>query len=66
MSNFSLNLHAVTNIRVGSVRTNSSPGDQIYATREIIIETSEGDFELRLFSVFVSDDDERNLLEVKS
>ena len=33
--------------------------------RDIVIETPEGDFELTLFSEYVSDDEDRNLLEVK-
>jgi hypothetical protein len=66
MGNFSLGIHRVTNIRVGSVRTNSSPGDRVYATREITIETSDGEFELVLFSEEVSADDDCTLLEVKS
>lgn len=67
MTNFNLNIHRVTSIRVSGLRTYGSPGDQVYATREIVIETPEGSFELALFSEHVSaDEDERNLLEVKS
>jgi len=62
--NFSLNIHRVTNIRLSAVRLNQASATR-YATRDLIIETSEGNFELSLFSVFVDADSEQELLEVK-
>ena len=64
--NFSLNIHRVTNIRVSAVREQPGHTNQVYATRDIVIETPEGDFELTLFSEYVSEDEDRNLLEVQS
>jgi hypothetical protein len=66
--NFSLNIHRVTEIVVGPATKNSS-GDgkyDTYATRTIEIRTSEGDFELMLFSEHVSEDHVGELLRVKS
>jgi hypothetical protein len=62
--NFSLNIHRVTNIRLSAVRLNQASATR-YATRDLIIETSEGNFELSLFSVYVDEDSEQELLEVK-
>jgi len=62
--NFSLNIHRVTNIRLSAVRLNQANATH-YATRDLIIETSEGNFELSLFSIYVDEDSEQELLEVK-
>ena len=62
--NFSLNIHRVTNIRLSAVRLNQASATR-YATRDLIIETNEGNFELSLFSVYVDEDSEQELLEVK-
>ena len=64
--NFSLNIHSVTDIVLGPVRENISAGTEAYATRIIEIQTKEGDFEITLFSVHVSEDDDTALLAVKS
>jgi hypothetical protein len=37
----------------------------VSASRDLVIETDEGNFELSLFSVYVSEDDDQELLEVK-
>jgi len=63
--NFSLNIHDVTDIIVGTVRENTSPG-QTYATRTIEIRTKQGDFEISLFSVHVDEDHDKELLRVRS
>jgi hypothetical protein len=62
--NFSLNIHRVTNIRLSAVRLNQASATR-YATRDLIIETNEGNFELSLFSIYVDEDSEQELLEVK-
>ena len=62
--NFSLNIHRVTNIRLSAVRLNQASATR-YATRDLIIETNEGNFELSLFSVYVDEDSEQELLGVK-
>ena len=62
--NFNLNIHRVTNIRLSAIRV-SQTNDMRSATRDIIIETEEGSFELTLFSAYVDEDMERELLEVK-
>lgn len=62
--NFNLNIHRVRNIHVGAVRT-SKVNDTCSASREIIIETDDGTFELSLFSAYVDEDSEEQLLEVK-
>jgi hypothetical protein len=62
--NFSLNIHRVTKIRLSAVRLNQASATR-YATRDLIIETSEGNFELSLFSIYVDEDSEQELLEVK-
>ena len=62
--NFILNIHRETNIRLSAVRLNQASATR-YATRDLIIETSEGNFELSLFSIYVDEDSEQELLEVK-
>ena len=62
--NVSLNIHRVTNIRLSAVRLNQASATR-YATRDLIIETNEGNFELSLFSIYVDEDSEQELLEVK-
>ena len=62
--NFSLNIHRVTNIRLSAVRLSQSNGMRS-ATRDLVIETEEGSFELTLFSAYADEDIERELLEVK-
>jgi hypothetical protein len=37
----------------------------VSASRDLVIETEEGSFELSLFSVYVHEDDGQELLEVK-
>lgn len=64
--NFSLNMHSVTEIIIGPVKENVSSYDT-YATRTLEIKTKEGDFEITMFSPHVSkDDDEVELLQVRS
>ena len=66
--NFSLNIHRVTKIRLSAVRLNQASATRYatrYATRDLIIETNEGNFELSLFSIYVDEDSEQELLEVK-
>jgi hypothetical protein len=36
------------------------------ASRDIVIETEEGDFELTLFSVYVDEDSDEQLLEIRA
>jgi len=62
--NFSLNIHSVKSIRLSAVRLNQASATR-YATRDLIIETNEGNFELSLFSIYVDEDSEQELLEVK-
>jgi len=62
--NFSLNIHRVKSIRLSAVRLNQASATR-YATRDLIIETNEGNFELSLFSIYVDEDSEQELLEVK-
>lgn len=66
--NFSLNIHRVIDIIVGPSKVNENPSGTYgtYATRTIEIKTKEGDFELTLFSEYVSNDHEGELLQVKS
>ena len=63
--NFNLNIHRVTNITVSPIKHSAGP-DSIYATRTIEIKTSEGDFEISLFSEYVDIDHDKPLLEIKS
>jgi hypothetical protein len=62
--NFNLNIHRVKSIRLGAVRLNKT-GELQSASRDLVIETDEGNFELALFSVYVDEDDDQGLLEVK-
>lgn len=62
--NFNLNIHRVKSIRLGAVRP-SQANDSRSASRDIVIETDEGNFELSLFSVYVDEDSGDQLLEVK-
>jgi hypothetical protein len=62
--NFNLNVHRVKSIRLSAIRS-SQTNDMLSASRDIIIETNEGNFELTLFSEYASEDDEQELLEVK-
>lgn len=64
--NFNLNIHRVTDIRLSPVREHTAPGNQVYGSRDLVIETTEGTFELSLFSQYVSEDEEAHLLEVKA
>lgn len=64
--NFNLNIHRVTDIRLSPVREHTAPGGQVYGSRTLIIQTTEGNFELDLFSQYVSEDEEVELLEVKA
>ncbi len=62
--NFNLNIHRVKSIRLSAIRP-SKTNDMVSASRDLVIETDEGNFELSLFSVYVSEDDDKELLEVK-
>lgn len=65
--NFNLNLHNVTKITLGPVRLYR--GADTYATRQIEIETTEGTFEVSLFSPHVSEEDyydDKPFLEVNA
>jgi hypothetical protein len=62
--NFSLNIHRVKSIRLSAVRLNQANATH-YATRDLIIETDAGNLELSLFSIYVDEDNEQELLEVK-
>jgi len=62
--NFNLNIHRVKSIRLSAIRP-SKTGELQSASRDLVIETEEGSFELSLFSVYVSEDDDQELLEVK-
>lgn len=62
--NFNLSIHRVKSIRLSAIRP-SKTNDMVSASRDLVIETDEGNFELSLFSVYVSEDDDQELLEVK-
>jgi hypothetical protein len=62
--NFNLNIHRVKSIRFSGTRP-SKTNDMLSASRDIVIETEEGDFELTLFSVYVDEDCDERLLEVR-
>jgi len=62
--NFNLNIHRVKSIRLGAIRP-SQATDNRSASRDIVIETEEGDFELTLFSVYVDEDHDEQLLEIR-
>lgn len=62
--NFNLNIHRVTSIRLSAIRPNRT-NEQVSATRDLVIETDEGNFELSLFSVYVDEENEAELLRVK-
>jgi hypothetical protein len=62
--NFNLNIHRVKSIRLSAVRLNQANATQ-YATRDLVIETDAGNLELSLFSIYVDEDNEQELLEVK-
>ena len=62
--NFNLNIHRVKSIRLSAIRP-SQTGELQSASRDLVIETEEGSFELSLFSVYIDQDSEQELLEVK-
>ncbi len=62
--NFNLNIHRVKSIRLGAIRP-SQANETRSASRDLVIETDEGNFELSLFSVHVDQDSDEELLEVK-
>lgn len=62
--NFNLNIHRVKSIRLGAIRL-SQANDSRSASRDIVIETDEGNFELSLFSEYVDEESGEQLLEVK-
>jgi hypothetical protein len=62
--NFNLNIHRVKSIRLSAIRP-SKTNDMVSASRDLVIETDQGSFELTLFSVYVNEDDDQELLEVK-
>jgi hypothetical protein len=65
--NFTMNIHGVTDIRVGPAKENKGNAIcGVYATRIIEIKTEAGDFELALFSEHVGEDYEGELLQVRS
>lgn len=63
--NFSLNIHTVTSVTLGPVKEHVLSGST-YATRTIEIKTEEGTFEISLFSVYVDDNHDEPLLEVRT
>ena len=63
--NFNLNIHRVKSIRLGAIRP-SQANDNRSASRDIVIETEEGDFELTLFSVCIDEDSDEQLLEIRA
>jgi hypothetical protein len=63
--NFDLNIHRVTDVIVNAAKVYSESG-KVRATRTIEIKTTEGNFELSLFSEYVDEDFEGELLQVKS
>lgn len=64
--NFNLNIHRVTEIKVSPTRVNVRSNDK-HATRIIEIVTTDGTFELALFSEHVDDSvHEGELLEIKA
>jgi hypothetical protein len=62
--NFNLNIHRVKSIRLSAIRS-SETNNMVSASRDLVIETEEGDFELTLFSAYVDQDSDQELLEVK-
>jgi len=62
--NFNMNIHCVKSIRLGAIRP-SKTNDLVSGSRDIIIETEEGSFELTLFSAYVDEDSDEQLLEIK-
>lgn len=62
--NFNLNIHDVTDVIIGTVTEHR--GHDVYATRTIEIKTPQGDFEISLFSKHVSEDDDVDLLRVRT
>jgi hypothetical protein len=64
--NFTMNIHRVKNVRLTQRRFNDV-GEVHYATRDIVIETDEGEFALTLFSEYCNDKENTSeLLEVKA
>ena len=62
--NFNMNIHCVKSIRLGAIR-HGKTNDLVSASRDIVIETEEGSFELTLFSAYVDEDTDEQLLEIK-
>jgi hypothetical protein len=62
--NFNLNIHQVTSISVGPIKEHRSNG-AMSATRELVIETPDGTFEINLFSQYISEDSDEKPLEVR-
>jgi len=65
MSNFTLNIHRVSSVSIGPIKERRTEGGITSATRDILIETPEGSFEITLFSPNVNDDYEGKLLEIE-
>jgi hypothetical protein len=62
--NFTMNIHRVKNVRLSEPRLYKSNGSR-YVTRDLVVETDDGVFELALFSIYANEDDDQPLLEVK-
>jgi hypothetical protein len=62
--NFNMNIHCVKSVRLSAIR-HGKTNDQVSASRDIVIETKEGSFELTLFSNYVDEDSDEQLLEIK-
>jgi len=62
--NFNMNIHCVKSIRLSAIR-HGKTSDLVSASRDIVIETEEGSFELTLFSAYVDEDSDEQLLEIK-
>ena len=63
--NFSLNIHTVTSITLGPVKEHVLSGST-YATRTLEVKTTEGTFEICLYSTHVDNDHDEPLLEVRT
>ena len=59
-----MNIHCVKSVRLSAIR-HGKTNDQVSASRDIVIETKEGSFELTLFSNYVDEDSDEQLLEIK-
>jgi allantoicase len=62
--NFNLNVHNVTSIKLGALKEHVSSRD-FYASRDIIITTEEGTFEINLFAKHGTDEEVVEQLEIR-